>query len=725
MGWKKKVALPVGYARVMADLPQSDGTVAYEILNFSVDERGLLESRFRAMPLHPKEWGLKRLIDGEPPPEYPIDLGKVIALAFFDFGMSGSPEIIFVTTSGIRRFTPWKRSTESQAIESILFYDFDNGQQQAIPAERREFPVQIEHVGRSVYFSFCDGSRPWVWDGAKLRQFGYTNKPPPPVVMGPSTTGTNSPSADVSAMLVGANAGGVAFPGRIGSLENDWTDSSGNVKGGIDEGLWNYYVVWENETGAYSAMSPISSPVKIHREMAQFATTNLYRLTRSFWVGNIGTGPEGTVARIILRTPNLMRLGAGDNGSPRFLKRIPNNVSTEFIDDKPDGELGSVWEDRETLPSTFYFMKHFSGSMFIMRTDEHVSRIWWSEQTNIFGATPESFMKAHWMDVFPETGAITGSASVRLGSGDNASALLIFKENAVHAIGGQYPAFQASTIRNGPGLAGPGLVQTVPDGSVIFYGANTFWRIDPTTGQVDDIGSPIRKRLNQINPLYARFGISWIEKKTAEVFFALPMEDSEENNFQFVFDYRYKGWRLRKDFKIKDAISIPRYDVTLIAGTYDDLDTVWVKNRGYQNFSVTHPKAKYSSGWFSLGEGPVGFASTYHLTDLVVTGEERGNIKASAYVYKEWDLSSIPAADSLWASHPEEDDIPYYSVAKWNIEPWRSEKFFQQRIGLDAHITGVGRVEIQTSSSFCLYGIDVYGNVVATPSGRVPEGSSS
>ena len=724
MGWKKKVALPVGYGRVMAEMPQSDGTVAYEIVNFSVDDRGLLDSSFRIMPLHPKEWGVFSTSESFAGAAYPTELFRVLAIGFFDFGMSGRPEIVFVTTDGIRRFAPWQRSTSNTALEPIYYYDFDNNAVDVSPTGKREFPVQIEKVGKYVYFSFCDGGVSWVWDGEKLRKFGYTAKPPPPILQGPSHTG-NLTAADVNALLNGANAGGFCFPGRIGSLENDWTDSSGNILGGVDEGLWNYYVVWENEAGAYSAMSDISCPVRMNREAATSASVNLYRLTRSFWVGNIGTGPEGTVARIILRTPNLRRLGAGDPGSPRFLKRIPNNLSTEFIDDIPDGELGPIWDDRAVLPRDFYFMKNFSGSMFIMRTDDSSSRVWWSEQTNVFGATPESFMKSHWMDVFPETGAITGTASVRLGAGDNASTLLVFKENAVHAIGGQYPAFQSATIRVGPGLAGPSLVQTVPDGSVVFYGSNTFWRLDPASGEVDDIGSTIRKRLSRINPLYARYGVSWIEKKTAEVFFALPLDDSEENNIQFVFDYRYKGWRIREDFNITHAISIPRHDVTLVAGTYDDLTTVWVRNRGYAGFSFTHPTAKYSSGWFSLAEGPVGFASTYHLTDLVVTGEERSKNAGSVYVYKEWDLSTVPAADIVYAAHPEEDSIPYYATAKWNNEAWRSEKFFQQRVGLDSHITGVGRIEIQTSSSFCLYGMDVYGNVVATPYGRVPEGSSS
>jgi len=724
MGWRNKSVLPVGYARVMADMPQSDGTLAYEIVNFGIDDRGLLDSSFKAMPLHPKNWGKTPIHPAVP--VYPPELSKVYGLGFFDFGMSGRPELLFITDSGIRRFAPWHRTDNDSALIPVYFYDFDNNANEVIPTGTPRFPAQMESVGKYVYINFCDGGACWVWNGEKLRKFGYTNKPPPAIAQGPSSSANGATtSAERLAMLAGENCGGFSFPGRIGSLENDWTDNTGAVLGGLDQGLWEYYVVWENEAGAYSAMSPVSSPVTMHRELASTATMNLYRLTRSFWVGGIGTGPEGTVARIILRTPNLMRLGPNDDGRPRLLKRIPNNVSEEFIDDIPDGALGAPWEDREVLPRDFYFMKYFSGSLFLMRTDEEASRVWWSEQTNIFGPTPESFMMGHWMDVSPETGPITGAIAARFGSGDTASSMLVFKEHAVHAVGGQYPNFQSATIRKGPGLAGPNLVQSAPDGTVVFYGANTFWKLDPSEGQVNDIGGPIRKRLARINPFAAKRGVSWIQKKTGELYFALPLDDSKGNNIQFVYDYRYSGWRLREDFIIESVAAIPRHDIVLIAGTYDSLSTVWVKDRGYSSFSFTHPTAKYSSGWFSLGEGPSGFSSTYHLTDLIVTGEERGSTAATAHVYKEWDLSDVAAADSITAAHAEESPIAYYGSALWGVGTWRSDKFYQQRIGLDTHSTGVSRVEIQVSSPFCLYGMDVFGLTIASPSGRVPEGSSS
>ena len=45
----------VGFAKVMAEVPVSDGTLAYEILNYTATEEGFLENKFRLMPLVPYE----------------------------------------------------------------------------------------------------------------------------------------------------------------------------------------------------------------------------------------------------------------------------------------------------------------------------------------------------------------------------------------------------------------------------------------------------------------------------------------------------------------------------------------------------------------------------------------------------------------------------------------------------------------------------------------------
>ena len=46
----------IGFAKVMAEVPVSDGTLAYEIMNFSANEEGFLENKFKILPLIPNEW---------------------------------------------------------------------------------------------------------------------------------------------------------------------------------------------------------------------------------------------------------------------------------------------------------------------------------------------------------------------------------------------------------------------------------------------------------------------------------------------------------------------------------------------------------------------------------------------------------------------------------------------------------------------------------------------
>ena len=54
--WKGYKGVSVGLARVMGETPFSDGTTANLIQNWTVDENGMMSSRYRLMPLIPNEW---------------------------------------------------------------------------------------------------------------------------------------------------------------------------------------------------------------------------------------------------------------------------------------------------------------------------------------------------------------------------------------------------------------------------------------------------------------------------------------------------------------------------------------------------------------------------------------------------------------------------------------------------------------------------------------------
>lgn len=707
---------PVGYAKVIADAAVSRGDVAIEVLNWDIDVRGqFLESKVRVMPLIPDAWDT-----GLSGPGQPSAFSDVRAMAYFNPG-GQKHEIIFLTGDGVFRYTPWTRESGSgSGITEQLGYDKDGTTYSVQPTSKAQYPPSIEVMGQYVFFTFCDGGPAWVWDGHRVRRLGYSNSPPPPFVSGPHRDEKNNP-----------NEGGFSSQGRIGSTEDDWTRLGGALeKPGIDRGAWTYWLVWENEGGAYSPMSPAGTGALIELEQAGLLDWKVSAedMRKKFWVKNLVEGPDGTVARILLRSYNTIRLPDDDYGGPRFLHRIPHNVgNVDYIDDIPDGELGNAWRDRDIVPRGVYFLKSFNGSMVYMRSDAYPSRIWWSEQETGIGPIPESIMKAAWQDVFPETGAITGGLTIGLPLGDESAALLICKERAVHYMSGSYPNWQFGTLRVGAGLAGPGLIQSIPDGTVIFYGASTFWLLD-SKGVITDIGGGIRKRLMRVNKTTARMGVSCVDETKNQAHFCLPMDDSQRPNEVFTWDYMNQGWRRRDDRTVDSLLSINGGQYILMAGTHNAKRTVYLWGRGYTGWTYAAPTSTYQTGWCTLDDSERNphMGATWRVTDLLVVGEERSSGTVEVKVFDEWALVQSATDDILTAAHPEHDNIPYYGTAVYGASNtnYRTLRYYHQRAPADEHTTGVFQVELKTTSEFAFLGIDAYGVLVGGPTGRAPEGSS-
>ena len=695
MSWPEYKGKTVGFAKVMGQLPVSDGSVAYEIMNFHGTETGFLENKFKIMPLIPSVWNSK---GKEQVPSQPEEFESVIAMKYMLWD-GEDPELLFLTESGVFKFSPSNRlgktsygssfygDESSNGVLEQFYYTNNNTKKSVKPQSKRMFPPQMEAIGNRIYFTFCDGGGAYVWDGTRIKEFGFGERPSKPAVLGPrSNIGTSDHGTKWS------NGGGFSDAGRIGTLNYNLTNIEGDIAvtvGGIEAGLYYYSVVYENEEGAYSASSNKSDRVTIqfHVTSASSSSTKhgIQSLRRRFLLNDIPKGPEGTVARILLRTMNLSSLPPGEVGNLRFAHRIPNNISTQYIDDIPDSELGNEWMSRRSVPTGFYFMKFFNGSMFLMRTEQHPSRIWWSEQGD-GGSIAESFHRGHWRDVFPETGPITGSLPISIAGNQS---MLVFKEKATHVVGGVYAepgteGWKFGTISNIAGCAGPNLSQSSPNGQVIWYGNGTFWMLDTSKeGGVLDVGATIRKKLSTINDGYSRYGCSWVDKSTKEMVFCLPTGDNKEPNIQFIWDYVHKGWRLREDLKIKCVEQTN--ELTLVSGSWKGFskgtstkapypvgrdsssaspqETVWVYGRGYPGFEPgSDLTCTYTSGWMSFSEFGPSFHLSQRAADSVFTLQERSARIATVKTFADWNFDDAVSADlEVSLVHPENDNIAVYS----------------------------------------------------------------
>lgn len=712
MAFKDYRGQTVGFARVMADVPYGDGTTALEIVNFRIDNRGVLDSTFRIMPLIPKEWR------GADHPQ-PFKLG-VFAIGYMR-RYGEVPELLFLTTTGVFRYAPWRRAAggANAGLEEQFYWDHDNSQSSVTPQGRMRYPPQVVSVGNRIYFTFCDGAGAWVWDGDRLRPFGYTTTPSPPTVDGPQRTDTDYD------LNPNANLGGFSVKGRIGNLESGWTTIDSDPVGGIDNGEWQYALVWEGTDGAYSATSSPGGVAVIRYELADPSNgTMLEDLRRRFRLENIPEAPPGTTAALIVRTRNRLRLPANDDGSFRFVHRLVGNQAFEWIDDIPDGELGPAWQERDAAPAGFYFMCFFGGSLWMFRTDAYPSRGWWSEQENVNGATPESILRGHWRDLFPSTGPTTGAIATRLAD-QPSPVMLVFKESAVHYVGGEYPRWGFGTLPTRAGLYGPRLVQNCPDGACRWVGAGTLWELG-TDGVPRDVGAPVRRWLERINTAQVHMGDSYIDESNGEVVFLVALDDSELPDWQFVYDYRAGGWRMRNDVQARCAMAIPGTSIVLIAGVYDDETTVWAYGRGYPGFWTSTPEWSYRTAWTGFANFGPDMHAAAGVREAVFTLEERCEGTVTVATRGDWNEDVPNEHGDLALAHPDSDSLAFFgpdadTLAQYDVDVWRSRRIFTHRVAVGEDSVTVCSVAIAGEDPIGIVSIDLYGPKVSGPGTRGPQ----
>jgi len=793
-GWKGYKGQSLGLARIMAEGPYSDGNTAQLIKNFFLDERGFLDSTFRLMELIPELWN-----GGQPPLPFQPDStwvrprSGVYAMAI-NYRDGEYADIIFLTRLGVMRYYPWNRPTQSLNTANIgqaryglseqYYYKKDGNTTSIVPQTSPYFPPQMMNYGNRIYWSFSDGGGLWVWDGVRVREFGYTRRVSPPMASGPERTGSENENA---------NEGGFSHRGRIGSTESSFQANAvtgGLVAGGVDNSIYRYSVLFENTDGSYSERSNDGPKVSIEFETAGNTTTTtlvggstttfvpVERLQKKFRVHDIPIGPPGTVARILLRTYNLLRLPGGSTGEYRFLHRIANNSATEYVDNLPDGELGSEWEDRTGVPVGCFLLQSFSGSLFLLRNEAYPYRLWWSEQEQS-GPVPESFMASHWLDVFPATGPITGTVVANLAD-TRKQFMIVFKESATHYLTGEYPGWQTGTLHGNAGLAGPDLVQTMPNNVIVWYGTGTFWKLKD--GVVTDIGAPIRKRLSKVNESRSRYGVSWVDREYREGIFALPTEDNTQNNMQFIYDYERDGWRLREDIKIDNVLTLPEERCTLIAGiatvvknaaiiprsaenntrlvggvhktvaynlsrlsSVEAEANVYVYHRSYPSYYAYDRISQYITGWMSFS----GLGPTIHAHDracnAVITGHERSSGTAYVSQFKDWNLddpvnlygvsfmqTQVPSPQGVLIPEvvgrsvgipiscqtPEDDNTPNYNETNYDEGKWRDERTYTEKVAVEIESHSVHAIKLETIDPMGLYNIDIYGPNLSRPGTR-------
>lgn len=532
-------------------------SLAWRIQNFQLTPEGTLRSVRGPAPLIP-DYGSG----------YPY-AGRVFGVYHARLD-EGSRDVTLIRAgASLYSQTGWNRN-----LETLL------GGLSADPAAK--FPdVFVEVGGKIIWSNGVDAAQ--IYDGYTLKKLGFDLPPSTCTVMAPAPGGGGNP--------IFRNERGYSHPGKLGLVGDFFSADSGALLAAT----WNYYVQYEDVFGDLSPLSS-SATASVNQELTfsiywedmdnfpevdaltsknlGMLAVTLDDLTRQFCVSSIPAGPTGTVARRLYRTN-------ANETEPRFLARIPDNITENWPDNAPDSYLGPVAPKYITIPK-FHIACSYQGRLAIISGN----RVRLSEP-----GFPGTFDEMVYIDIDADGSEPTGLASF-------GSYLYAFTEKTVFRI-----EFDAEGLRKQPvvgavGAVGPGTIVATDKGVLVWLGRKGWYAMtaDEKVTAIGEEEAPLFKRLNPAS--LSRATAVW-NPTTNEYLCAVPYAGSFGNGLLMAWDGR--GWRRQKLGVTVQAMCVTRdwRNYVLAGGRRigSAENNVWVLD--HEVFGYTPPTKTYlyQSAW--------------------------------------------------------------------------------------------------------------------------------
>ena len=463
---------------------------------------------------------------------------------------------------------------------------------------RPGFLTQFEALPNGVVI-VPQGGRAYFYDGYAVLPLGYDRAPGAPAGLGPATlTDANAdgdkedkPNAG-SYSHTGQNMNELMGVSRIGSIRSNITTgyvdytagaSGGSAKkrnplgGVLETGEWRAAVQWLDRWGNVSPISGLSGAITVDKEdnllrdrvggwaSPREAPEKVERLRVQLAWSGISPGPDGTVGRILCRTRDIKSSGIpGVFEVPNYSasgitasSSIPDNVTTEFPDNIPDGWLLRRPLDPVPVP-LFKLCKVAFGRLWIANWPGGEGIIRPSEPL-FWGTFPKD------EEIIPDpTGShITGMWTCSFG-------LLVFTNSSTFLVtpNNEGTGFRAATLSSSVGCVSPNSIATLPNGPTVWLGDREFYAYDgekiyPISR---DIKENVLRRVNRGHHLKACAAVDFT---MGEYRCSIPVDGSTKNNLVVVFDG--KGWRERDDVGIQAVCTTRDHRNYMLALGYSDV----------------------------------------------------------------------------------------------------------------------------------------------------------
>jgi len=434
---------------------------------------------------------------------------------------------------------------------------------------------------------------------------------------------------------------------------------------------YRYRVSYINNAGSES---PLSSPSNIV-EWTTAATVYRYALGVE-----IPLGDNDIVARRIYRTKNFSA-DAGNSGDIYYyVNDIPNNFEELYIDVTPDIALGSVSpsnSDSVLFPaSDCRYTGIYKDCLFIDGGKANDTVIYYSNPTR-----PDQYQALNFITVGNrQGGGITGFFGYF-------GYLLVFRENSIDVIQGDFPNFVATPFQQHIGTRAIDTVTMVPGLGVVFLTIDGVYAVGSNleysdTTNVKKISHGIQETISRMNVTNIAQATAVYSEKHREWHCYFCVDGSSINNIGIIFHTDKQVWSVREGFPVNNIVKNP--DGDLIFGrnegapTNDDPAGLFVisKRRSLGQeidegsiIDNDPPTSTMASAWLDMGDPS--FKKKVHGVYLFIrTG---GDTTVSMDVYRDYDYNTYSTTTGVKLQRADFADQNVYDLVKLD-----DDKFWEE-----------------------------------------------
>ena len=653
------------------------------------------------------------------------------------------------------------------------------------------FPTQFESTPNGVIVA-PQGARAYFYDGTTILPLGYDHAPAAPSGDGPqghfgmsfSDTprangshdlqpgGTTDRWVDLAANRFGySHSGATSWRGgayadrdgmhpdfgfcEIGTLQVSPGSHATANTATLLPGIWQCRAQWIDRWGNLSPLSTVSNPVTVEQERGDYGSPwgisdenadeiqdvfyrgfRSGRLLKQFLWNAISPGPEGTIGRVLVRTKDQINSGTTDYfeivpdkiGSFSAFATMPDNVSTVFADNVGDASLGSLAVDPIPVP-LFKICRVAFGRLWIANIHDRPGLVipsmpgrWGTFERNV--------------EYEPDPSGAEVTALWRGFGG-----LFVFTLNSTFMISpsstvaeNQQQGFQVQTVNASVGCVGPNAIQTMQDGSLVWMGADGFYRATTSEKEglrVLPISEEIERTFRNLNKTRFRGVTSVLDGPSGEFRCWVPDQSSTTNNLCLVYDG--SGWRRRTDVSARSSCStMDHRSYSLVAGstkstttqtgmatisdTFATVNGVWVLDHEVPSFAPYVRDYVVETAWLA-GIRSLDRRAAF---TVYIWLRETSNTTLDVEVYRDWRMTVVHT--ETVNVHSTEDAPPFWNTATLSsTESYKLRRPYWVKADLFLPACESFRLRLKSQDTFEFVGISVAEGAPDDSGMRIPK----